>query len=228
MEALADLTVNQRLLLAAACCEEAGHVPFTAEALVVAAWKASPKLFGLRGYEAEYPDCNRVFSSIMGERGLARKGWFIKVGQKLYSLSRQGKEEVARIRAGDDSPLPRRRALMKIQVPKDLEQQLVALFTTTAFRRYEEGMKRETTYRDAARFWGLAENAHGEAVDATLAKVPAAVAAVEQLLIGDAVELSNGQSVNVADLKALGAVHRFLVEQFARNLHQQRVRPGRF
>ena len=87
--------------------------------------------------------------------------------------------------AGDDSPLPKRRALAKIQVPKDLEQQLVALFTTTAFRRYEEGMKREITYRDAARFWGLADTAHGDAVDQTLAKVPATLAAVEQLLIGD-------------------------------------------
>lgn len=225
---IADLTVSQKILLAGGDLEDKGFSPFTAAALTVAAWKIDAKAFGLRGFEVEYPDNNRVECCVMGERGLARRGWLVKVGQKLYQLSRQGKQEVERILKGDDSPLPRRRALAKIQVPKDLEQQLVALFTTTAFRRYEEGMKREITYRDAARFWGLADNAHGDAVDQTLAKVPATLAAVEQLLIGDSVELSNGQSVNTSDLKSLGGVHRFLVEQFARNLHQQRERRGRF
>ena len=33
------------------------------------------------------------------------------------------------------------------------------------------------TYRDAARFWGLPETASGDAVDQTLAKVPATLAA---------------------------------------------------
>lgn len=228
LDPIADLTVSQKILVACHKLEEGGHTPFTAEALTVAAWKESPRTFGLRGFDNEYPDSNRVLCCIMGERGLARRGWLVKVGQKLYSLSRQGKEEARRVLAGDDSPLPKRRALAKIQVPKDLETQLVALFTTTAFRRFEEGMKREITYRDAARFWGLADNAHGEAVDATLAKVPAMLAAVEQLLIGDAIEISTGQSVNRGDLKSLAAVHRFLVDQFARNLHQQRERRGRF
>jgi hypothetical protein len=224
VEAIADLTVSQKILLAAHRLEDQGHSPFTAEALTVAAWKGDPRTFGLRGFDNEYPDNNRVLACIMGERGLARRGWLVKVGQKLYNLSRQGKEEARRVLAGDDSPLPKRRALAKIQVPKELEQQLVTMFTTTAFRRYEEGMKREITYKDACKFWGLTESAHGDAVDQTLAKVPAALAAVEQLLIGDSIELTNGQSVSHADLKSLAAVHRFLSDQFGRNLNQQRER----
>jgi hypothetical protein len=224
VDAIADLTVSQKILLAAHKLEDQGHTPFTAEALTVAAWKDSPRTFGLRGFDSEYPDNNRVLACIMGERGLAKRGWLVKVGQKLYSLSRQGKEEARRVLAGDDSPLPKRRALAKIQVPKELEQQLVSMFTTTAFRRYEEGMKREITYRDAARFWGMPENAHGQQVDDVLNKVPGILAAVEQLLIGESIDLSNGQSVSQADLKSLAAVHRFLTEQFARNLNQQRER----
>lgn len=224
MDAIADLTVSQKILLAAHKLEEAGHTPFTAEALTVAAWKDSPRTFGLRGFIEEYPDSNRVLACIMGERGLARRGWLMKVGQKLYNLSRQGKEEALRVLAGDDSPLPKRRALAKIQVPKDLEQLLKAMFNTTAYRRYVDGMKREITYRDAIRFWGLAESAHGEAVDKTINKVPEALTQVEALLIGETVELSDGQSVSQADLKSLAAVHRFLAEQFSRNLSQQRER----
>jgi hypothetical protein len=224
VDAIADLTVSQKILLAAHKLEEAGSTPFTAEALTVAAWKDSPRTFGLRGFIEEYPDSNRVLACIMGERGLARRGWLMKVGQKLYNLSRQGKEEAVRVLAGDDSPLPRRRALAKIQVPKDLEQQLKAMFNTTAYRRYVDGMKREITYRDAIRFWSLAESATGDAVDQTINKVPTALAQVEQLLIGETVELSDGQSVSQADLKSLAAAHRFLAEQFSRNLSQQRER----
>jgi hypothetical protein len=228
VNAVAELTVSQKILLAASRLEEQGQSPFTAEALIVASWKQSPRTFGLKGYVDDYPDSNRVLACIMGERGLARRGWLVKVGQKLYSLSRQGKEEARRVTAGDDSPLPKRRALAKIQVPKDLEHQLVTLFTTTAFRRYEEGMKREITYKDACRFWGLSETASGDTVDQVMKKVPATLEAVENLLIGETVELTNGQSVSQTDLKSLAAVHKFLTEQFARHLSQQRERTRRF
>ena len=228
MNAVADLTVSQKILLAASRLEDQGQSPFTAEALIVASWKESPRTFGLRGFDDQFPDSNKVLSCIMGERGLARRGWLVKVGQKLYSLSRQGKEEAKRVLAGDDSPLPKRRALARIQVPKDLEQQLNNLFMTTALRRYEEGMKREITYKDACRFWGLSESASGSAVDEALNKVPELLEKVENLLIGETVELSTGQTVSQARLKSLGGVHKFLTEQFARHLSQQRERTRRF
>jgi hypothetical protein len=228
VNAVAELTVSQKILLAASKLEDQGQSPFTAEALIVASWKESPRTFGLRGFDDQFPDSNRVLACIMGERGLARRGWLVKVGQKLYSLSRQGRDEAKRVATGDDSPLPKRRALAKIQVPKDLEQQLVTLFTTTAFRRFGEGMRREITYKDACRFWGLTESASGEQVDQALKKVPALLEAVENLLIGETVELSNGQSVSQADLKSLANMHKFLTEQFARHLSQQRDRTRRF
>src|SRR5262249_1429758 len=224
VNAVADLTVSQKILLAAHRLEEQGHTPFSAEALIVASWQDSPRTFGLKGFAEQYPGSNRVLACIMGERGLARRGWLVKMGQKLYTLSRQGKEEARRLKAGDDSPTPapKRRALAQIKVPKDLEAHLTSLFSTTAFRRYEEGMKREITYRDACKFWGLPETVSGDGVDKYLEKVPATLVAVEQLLIGGSIELTNGQSVSQDDLRSLNAVHRFLLEQFARHLNQQR------
>lgn len=224
MESLADLTVSQKILLASHKLEEAGHTPFTAEALVVQAWKDSPRTFGLRGFESEYPDSNKALSTVMGERGLARRGWLVKVGQKLYNLSRQGKEEVKRILAGDDSPLPKRRALAKIQVPNYLEDLLVWSFCCTAFRRFEEGMKLQITYRDACQFWRLPADAVGQSVDNYLAIVPSSIKSVLDLLIGDKIELSNGQEVTEKDLKELLKTHDFLLTHFARNLEQQRKR----
>src|SRR5438105_2594707 len=174
--AVAELTVSQKIILAAYHLEEQGNTPFSAEALTVAAWKESPKTFGLRGFVEQYPDANRVLACIMGDRGLARRGWLVKMGPKLYTLSRQGREEAKRVLAGDESPLPKRRALAQIKVPKDLENQLAGLLDAVAVRRFKDGMKREITFKDASRFWGLADNTHGEAVDETVAKVAATIA----------------------------------------------------
>jgi len=78
-------------LLAADQLEKQGQSPFSAEALIVAAWQHSPRTFGLKGYTDQYPDSNKVLSSIMGEKGLARRGWLAKMGQKLYALTREGR-----------------------------------------------------------------------------------------------------------------------------------------
>lgn len=229
MNAVAELTVSQKILLAADSLENQGHSPFSAEALIVASWQESPLTFGLKGFVELYPDSNRVLACIMGERGLARRGWLEKRGQKLYSLSRQGRDEAKRIReGGDDNAAPKRRNLSQIKVPKDLEQHLVGMFLTTAFRRFEEGMRREITFRDAAKFWNLSETAHGEAVDKALNKVPSTLEAVEALLVGGAVELSSGQSVSEEDLRSLAAVHKYLAETFARHISQQREKARRF
>jgi len=228
VDAVSELTVSQKIILAAHRLEEQGLTPFTSEALTVASWKESPRTFGLKGFIDQYPDANRVLACIMGERGLVRRGWMVKLGPKLYSLSRQGKEEARRVLAGDDSPLPKRRALAQIKVPKDLENQLKALLVSPAFSRYQQGMKREITFKDACKFWGLPENAQGDAVDQGLKKVPAALDQVEQLLIGETVELSDGQSVSQQQLRQLSTVHRFLTEQFTRHLAQMRERTRRF
>ncbi len=231
MNAIAEqLTVSQQLILAAEQLESEGLTPFSAEALTVTAWKQSPKTFGLKGFIEQHPDANKVLTCIMGQRGLATRGWFEKRGQKSYSLSRQGKEEAKRIREGGETVAaqPKRRNLAQIKVTKELDNSLTSLFQTTAYRRYEEGMKREITYRDACRFWNLADTAHGEAVDKALDRVPQTLAAVEALLVGGSVELGSGQSVSQVDLNTLASVHQFLQEQFSRHLSQQRDKPRRF
>lgn len=228
MSAVPELTVSQKIILAAYHLEEQGNSPFSAEALIVASWTESPKTFGLKGFVEKYPDANRVLACIMGERGLARRGWLVKMGQKLYTLSRQGREEAKRVLAGDESPMPKRRALAQIKVPKDLEQQLTGLLNSRVVRLFKTGMKREITYKDACNFWGLADSIHGPALDETVAKIPSLLEQVEKLLIGESVELSDGMVASAEELKTLGAVHRFLQEQFSRHLAQQRDRSRRF
>src|SRR4029077_19399879 len=104
VNAIADCTVPEKILLAAFHLAEQGQSPFSAEALVVASWQKFPRTFGLKGYADQYPDSNKVLTSIMGEKGLARRGWLAKMGQKLYTLTREGRQAVRRIMQGEEAP----------------------------------------------------------------------------------------------------------------------------
>src|SRR6266516_432818 len=92
-----EFTVPEKILLAADVLDKEGQSPFSAEALIVASWQKFPKTFGLKGYADQYPDSNKILSSIMGEKGLARRGWLVKMGQKLYALTREGRNVIRRM-----------------------------------------------------------------------------------------------------------------------------------
>src|SRR5438045_384430 len=99
-----EFTVPEKILVAADQLDKQGQSPFSAEALIVAAWQKFPKTFGLKGFAEQYPDSNKVLSSIMGVRGLAGRGWLAKMGQKLYVLSRDGRQLVRRLLSDGSSP----------------------------------------------------------------------------------------------------------------------------
>src|SRR3984957_12133081 len=99
---IVECTLPEKILMAANGLEDAGQSPFSAEALIVAAWQKFPRAFGLKGYADQYPDSNKVLTSIMGEKGLARRGWLAKMGQKLYSMTREGRQMVRRLMQADD------------------------------------------------------------------------------------------------------------------------------
>jgi hypothetical protein len=220
---VAECTVPEKILLAAHQLEEQGQSPFSAEALIVASWQKFPRTFGLKGYTDQYPDSNKVLSSIMGERGLTRRGWLAKMGQKLYALTREGQQVVLRLQQGGEPPP----VAAPVQMPRDLEKQLMALFSSYAATKFEEGLKEELTFADACRFWGITENLHGEALTAKLDRTRAILGDVERTIGAGSAELSNGRSVSKDDLNLLMAVHEYLAERFQRHLSLLRSRAAR-
>jgi len=211
---IAECTVPEKILLAAYHLEEQGHSPFSAESLIVAAWQKYPKTFGLRGYTDQYPDSNKVLSSIMGERGLTRRGWLAKMGQKLYALTRDGRHVVQRLLKGEDVETVRQ----TVKLSRDQEKALLALLASTAVQKMEEGRKDELTFADACRWWGITENLHGEALNARLEKTRASLTELARLIGAGTAELSNGRAVSMDDLALLSQVHEYLEERFSRHL----------
>jgi hypothetical protein len=218
---VSDFTVPEKILLAAFQLEEQGQSPFSAEALIVASWQRFPRAFGLKGYGDHYPDSNRVLSSIMGERGLAKRGWLSKMGQKLYALSREGRQVVLRLQKAADEP---EAAPTSAKISRDQEKLLLAQLASSAVRKFEEGRKDEMVFADASRFWGITDNDHGEGITARLDRFRGKLAELEKVIGTGSADLSNGRVVSRDDTNLLTAVNEYLEDRFSRHLNLLRNR----
>jgi hypothetical protein len=218
---IAECTLPEKILLAGFQLEEHGQSPFSAEALIVSAWQKYPRTFGLKGFTDQYPDSNKVLASIMGAKGLTRRGWLSRIGEKLYALTREGRLVVRRLQLGDEPP---ERPAGPIRLAEEHDRRLQALFLSPALQKFQEGRKPELTFPEACRFWGISDNLHGDAIDARLDALQRALADVERHLGSGSATLANGRSVTAADAGLLLDVHTYLEERFARHLTLLRTR----
>jgi len=223
VDTIAEFTVPEKILLAAHHLEEAGQSPFSAEALIVAAWQQSPRTFGLKGYAELYPDSNKILTSLMGEKGLARRGWLNKVGQKLYALTREGRHVVRRLRHEDTPPPPSE----TVGMAKEHDKLLQVLYGSTAVRKYQDGRKQELTFADACRFWNITENLQGSVLDARLQVLRSALSDIERTVRNGHAVLSDGRVFSFDDANVLTDLNLYLEDRFARHLTLLRNRTGR-
>ena len=216
-----EFTVPEKILLAADNLDKQGQSPFSAEALIVASWQKFPKTFGLKGYAEQYPDSNKILSSIMGEKGLARRGWLVKMGQKMYALTREGRSVVSRVLMQGDDSAPG--GVLKLN--KEQEKFVHAWFDSSAVQKFEENRKADLTFADACRFWGITENVRGDALDARLQQVQDMLAELDILFADhDDAVLSNGRVMKAGDLRVLSNIHRYMEDRFDRHLNLLRSR----
>jgi hypothetical protein len=216
---LVECTLPEKILLAAYQLEEEGQTPFSAEALIVAAWQKYPRTFGLKGYAEQFPDSNKVLASIMGGRGIAKRGWLVKVGQKLYSLSRDGRQLVRRLLTDGDSTRSEESAGGEaVKLTSDQEKLLNRLLESSAYGKFREGRKTELTFADACRFWNITESQSGEILDARLEHVQAGLAILERDSASGSLVLSNGREVDAKELEKIGDLNDYLHQRFDRHL----------
>jgi hypothetical protein len=219
-----EFTVPEKILLAADTLDKQGQSPFSAEALIVASWQKFPKTFGLKGYADQYPDSNKILSSIMGEKGLARRGWLVKMGQKLYALTREGRLVVRRVSLEDgEDPGPEG----NVKLSRESEKFVVGLLDSSAVQKFEENRKSELTFADACRFWGIAETMKGEVLDGRIQQVQSSLADLDRTFADRDAELSNGRIITAGDIRVLTNIHRYMEDRFDRHLNLLRSRAGK-
>jgi hypothetical protein len=164
----------------------------------------------------------------MGEKGLVRRGWLAKMGQKLYALTRAGRTEVARLAGDTDVPAPAPAPVpAEEKLPRELEQFLLGLLESSAAQKFREDRKRELTFADASRFWNITENLTGSALDARLSAFQTTLADVKRRMGRSSVTLSTRRSVLPDEVAQLSQVHTHLTERFERILNLLRTRNAR-
>lgn len=222
MNHLAECTLPEKILLAGATLEEQGHSPFSAEALIVSAWQKYPRTFGLKGYEEQYPDSNKVLAMIMGEKGLPGRGWMAKVGQKQYCLTRDGRQVVRKLVLGETvPPLTAKRHVVRLSREQDLLMQQV--LASVAYEKLCQGREAEWTFSDACRFWAISDR-QGTAVDQRLDELLSQLAQIEKELKAGPVTLGNGKETTAEEAGRLCDMHGQLEQRFARHLNLLRSR----
>ena len=216
-----EFTVPEKILLAAESLDKQGQSPFSAEALIVASWQKFPKTFGLKGYAELYPDSNKILSSIMGEKGLARRGWLVKMGQKMYALTRDGRQVVRRVSLEDGETETNGD---NVKLSREMEKFVGSLLDSSAVQKFEENRKGDITFADACRFWNVAENMKGNALDSRLQHVQTNLADLDRILADADAELSTGRLLSAGDVRILTHVHRNMADRFERHLNLLRSR----
>ena len=222
-------TVAEQVLLAARQLEDDGQTVFSAEALIVSAWKINPSAFGLKGFAERFPDSNKVLSVIMGERGLARQGLLDKVGVKQYSLTERGRKMIAKGKRGlraEEGPLTRGiRGARGNGLSREADQLLIRLSASVAASRFRFNAKDLITFPLACQFWGVTST-EADAIRTASDRTSALLAKIDDQFPSETVELSNGHRFNRHEVSMLRSVQSFLEQQFERQLNPP-PKPGR-
>ena len=163
------LTVPQKLLLAALEARKKSPT-FTAEDLVVQAWKLYPDTFGLSGYGDQYPDSNRVLTNIMGTKGMRGKGWLRKVGEKQYRLSSAGLKDGEDLVGHSTSPSDvKQTEYLRAELDRGSLAALDRLVSTAAARKILDRSGERITFHDACGFWDITARSNANTLHAKLA-----------------------------------------------------------
>lgn len=219
------LTVAEKLVVAAADLQQRGTSPFSAEDLVVRAWRLFPDTFGLAGYADEhgdlmYPDSNRVFSEIMGTKPVRKRGLLEKVGRKQYRLTHSG-ISLAELLSSRQGQAPEKTGLGRA-ARLDLQR----LMGTRAFQKFTNGQRDRITFYDACAFWGISPRSSAMNLAARREHVAGLLrSGVTSLHGAQEQALSHGgQTLSEDDLKALSQLDSYLVDQFEKELSVIRAR----
>jgi hypothetical protein len=150
---MAELTKAQKLLIAARAFDPRGLAEFSAEDLVVAAFRLFPIDFSLKGYP-NFPDNNAVLTLLMGKDArLIVTGWLEKTGSKRYRLTSKGLHDADSLATGIDSEATATATVSRSD--RKLDEPFGRLFDSSAFDLYRSGEAEKITFHQFCRFVGL-------------------------------------------------------------------------
>lgn len=195
-----NLSLTQKIL----CSAMALDTPFSAEALIVAAWQANPESFGLKGYEQQHPNANTVLSHLSHQCGPVKRGWLCRTGPKRYMVTALGKAEFLAL----TSPVAGKK------LPAHLDRFVTVLLSSEVYRKFEAGKKQDISFADACNWWRLGKvgGLTRDAVKQFLGEITSAFREIEVLLDDGPVRLRCDRDFSAADQRELANIDGWLRE----------------
>jgi hypothetical protein len=222
-EVATRVSLRQQVLLAALDCS-GGDVDktFTAEELLLSAWKRDPLAWGLRGHEKEHPDSEKIYTeldraSVKGSNvrgGLAGLGLFEKVRQRTYRLTPAGLAAASQIAGAHPSA--------KGKAVRALADAVARVLEHPVFREWIKDPSTPKHFRDAGHFWGVAPGTPPSVIRARIAEVDRTLETARSLLESKGVEgiaAQHGRALfDRHDIVRANEFQKMLKTRFAKDL----------
>jgi hypothetical protein len=150
-------SLREQVLLAALDCSGNDlEKTFTSEDLLVAAWKRDRLAWGLRGYEREFPDNDKIHKELDGRgtregsasTGIVSTGLLLRVRQRIYRLTPAGFAAAAEVVGV--KPDTRGKA------ERVLADAVGVILSHSVLRSWLKDPNSPKYFRDAGHFWGVA------------------------------------------------------------------------
>lgn len=224
-------SLRQQVLLAALDCSGGDpEKPFTLEDLIVAAWERNRFAWGLRGYEQEHPDGDRLRKEIdsRGARegtpstGLVASGLLSRVRERIYRLTPAGLAEAAEVVGAE--PDARGKA------ERVLANSIGAILSHSVFLMWLKDPNSPKHFRDAGHFWGVAPGTPARVIHARILDIDRTLEKAMNLLDAggvDEVAARHGKALfDRSDIERAMKFHAVLKERFVKDLTVLQVKLG--
>jgi hypothetical protein len=152
--------LKQQVLLAALECSGGdSKKTFTAEELIVHAWQNDKPAWGLRGFENQYPDANKMLKELdahAGKEGIVGEGMLEKVDRRVYRITPSSLAAASSLQPSDKIARHKANRELAVAVKQILEHPV--------FKSWITNSSRPKYFREAGHFWGIAPGTPPKAV----------------------------------------------------------------
>jgi hypothetical protein len=169
---------RQVLLAALDCSDGDSERTFTFEELLVRAWERDPLPWGLRGFERQYPDSERIHRELdsrgQGSKGLVALGLLEKVQARVYRLTPKGLAAASELTPED--------VAVRERVERKLETEVRRILEHPVFKDWLRDSTKPSQFREACHFWGVAPGTPPRVIGDRIQKVEQTLGAALDVL----------------------------------------------
>ncbi|MFN2609862.1 MAG: hypothetical protein ABR507_03160, partial [Actinomycetota bacterium] len=166
------------------CSDGDPQTAFTFEELLIAAWNHDQNSWGLRGFEREHPDPERLHREVdnrgKGQKGLVDLGYIEKVRTRLYRLTPSGLARASQVDPSDTLTMEKANRALATEVKGILEHPV--------FIKWLKQQAPPKSFRDAGHFWGIAPGTPPKVIRDRVEAVERTIHAAQTLLLDLGVE----------------------------------------